>query len=310
MNLKVSISLITYNHEQFIAQSLESILSQRVNFCYEIVVGEDLSTDNTREIIRDYEKRYPEIIKLIPRTKNIGSTKNFFDTILHCKGEYIAMMDGDDLMLPEKLQSQVDYLDKHKDYIMVTHALRAFNSNTNETIRIVSPKKIKVSYSIEDLIFHGSLFGNSSKMFRKVALKNVPTNPAINFIADLFLTIHITGNSKIGYLQETFGEYRIHDGGMMRNLKGEQVLEDIKTTFDSINNRFGNIYQNLYKNRYSYGYLMLGMDLLDKGSILEARKNLIKSFRIKPFYTRAQIIYFLLSFSPKFIRKKIIQNFT
>jgi glycosyltransferase involved in cell wall biosynthesis len=306
MIIKLSISLITYNHEQFIAKTLNSILSQEVNFKYEIIIGEDCSSDNTRKIVKEFQDLYPDIIKLIPREKNIGSTKNFSETLLTCKGEYIAMIDGDDLMLPNKLQKQVDFLDANNDYVMITHALRAFNNKTDETLRIVQPKLLKSCYTIEDLIVSGSIFGNSSKMFRREALPNKPVSSKINFIADLYLTIHVAGLSKIGFINETLGEYRVHEGNMMKNLKGKEVLEDIETTFNSIKSRFGEKYNSLFKNKYCYGHLIVGMDLLHQGKSNEARNSLMKSIRIKPFYTRSQVVYYGLTFLPSFIRNKII----
>jgi len=307
MSLKLSISLITYNHEAFIGQALDSILSQEVDFDYEIVIGEDFSTDNTQIIVQEYQKKNPQIIKLVARNGNVGSTINFSDTLLHCKGEYIANMDGDDLMLPGKLQKQVEFLDNNKDFVMVAHTQRAFESSTNKTIRVVRPKKLKDHYTIEDIITKGSIFGNSSKMFRAVALPKVPVSPKINLIADLYLTLHVTAESKIGFIDEVLGEYRVHSGGMMRNLRGQEVFEDIQTTFDSIDDRFGEKYQNLYNRRLAYGYLMLGMDNLRQNNLTSARKNLIQSMKKKPFYTRAQIIYLILSYLPMPIRNWFIQ---
>lgn len=105
-HLKVSIALTTYNHEEFIAQSLDSILNQKVNFNYEIVIGEDKSKDRTLSIIKTYVSKYPDKIKVLEREGNLGYTKNFDDTMQQCRGEYIAIFDGDDLMKEGKLQNK------------------------------------------------------------------------------------------------------------------------------------------------------------------------------------------------------------
>ena len=109
----VSVSMTTYNHERYIAQAIESVLSQRVNFAVEVVVGEDCSTDNTLAICRDYEAKYPDKVRVIASGSNIGMHANYRRTIEACRGKYIAMLDGDDWFSDEnKLQMQVDKLNE------------------------------------------------------------------------------------------------------------------------------------------------------------------------------------------------------
>lgn len=108
--MKVSVLMITYNHEKFIAQAIDSILMQQVNFDYEIVIGEDCSTDGTRAIVIQYQKEYPDKIRLLLPEENLGMHKNFVQTFRACQGEYIALLEGDDYWTsPRKLQKQVDF---------------------------------------------------------------------------------------------------------------------------------------------------------------------------------------------------------
>ena len=107
---KVSVLMITYNQERYISQAIESVLSQQTDFSYEIVVGEDFSTDNTREVCREYQQRYPDKIRLLERDKNLGMAGNFLSTFKECNGQYLAVLEGDDYWVnPHKLQSQVDF---------------------------------------------------------------------------------------------------------------------------------------------------------------------------------------------------------
>ena len=123
MAYKLSVLFITYNHEDYIRQALDSVLMQKCNFDFEIVVGEDCSTDSTRDILREYDAKYPGRFKLLFREKNFGRpTMNVYDTGMHCTGDYIAFLEGDDYWTDEnKLQKQVDYLDQHPDYMGCTH---------------------------------------------------------------------------------------------------------------------------------------------------------------------------------------------
>ena len=120
--MKVSVTIITYNHEKFIRKTLDSVLMQKVNFQYEIVIGEDCSTDNTKKILLEYQNKHPGKIRLLLAENNQGLVRNFMQTYRACKGEYIATLDGDDYWISSrKLQKQVDFLDRHGDFSMCFH---------------------------------------------------------------------------------------------------------------------------------------------------------------------------------------------
>jgi glycosyltransferase involved in cell wall biosynthesis len=109
----VSVCVTTYNHEHYIAQAIESVLGQRTTFAVEVVVGEDCSTDNTLAICREYEKNYPDRVRVVASESNIGMHHNYRRTIEACRGKYIAMLDGDDWFSDmDKLQIQVEQLEK------------------------------------------------------------------------------------------------------------------------------------------------------------------------------------------------------
>ena len=127
----VSVCMTTYNHEHYIAEAIESVITQRVNFALEIVIGEDCSTDNTLAICRDYQARYPEIIRIVARENNIGMHANYRRTIEACSGKYIAMLDGDDYFTdPDKLQMQVDALESTGAAMCYTRSERRSDSDS------------------------------------------------------------------------------------------------------------------------------------------------------------------------------------
>ena len=116
----VSVYMTTYYHEKYIRQAIESVLKQKVNFTYEIVISDDCSKDHTIDILKEYEERY-ETIKVNYNKENIGLTKNQFSAKSMCSGEYIIPLAGDDYWIDEqKLQKQVDFLHAHKEYFGVT----------------------------------------------------------------------------------------------------------------------------------------------------------------------------------------------
>lgn len=120
---KISVAVITYNQQNTIAQTLDSIIMQKGDFDLELVIGEDCSQDNTLGICQDYARRYPEIVRLLPNTHNLGIMTNFARTMFHCKGDFVGICAGDDYWCDEnKLQKQLDYFDLHLDVGVVSTA--------------------------------------------------------------------------------------------------------------------------------------------------------------------------------------------
>ena len=118
----VSVWMITYNQEQYIAQALESVLMQKTDFAFEVVIGEDSSPDTTREICLKYKGKFPDKIRLVLHDKNIGLVANFWETLKECRGKYIAQLEGDDYWSdPQKLQKQVDLLEANPNHSFCYH---------------------------------------------------------------------------------------------------------------------------------------------------------------------------------------------
>jgi len=122
--MMVSVCVITYKHEQFIEQTLENILSQQVNFDFEVIVSDDCSPDNTVAVINDFIARHPKghLVKFYPQEKNIGVLPNFIFALKACTGKYTAICEGDDYWTNNtKLQQQVDFLEANTDYAICFH---------------------------------------------------------------------------------------------------------------------------------------------------------------------------------------------
>lgn len=126
----VSIRMITYNQAEYVGLAIESILRQRVNFEYELLIGEDASTDGTADIVDHYQAKYPDLIKVYHRHKNVGRKKNNYLLMKQCRGKYVAILEGDDFWdFDAKLQMQVDYLETHRDVVATTHNVKHIDKN-------------------------------------------------------------------------------------------------------------------------------------------------------------------------------------
>lgn len=223
--LKVSVCVVTYNHEKYIRKCLQSLVDQQVNFFFEIVVGDDCSTDGTRVIIEEFEASYPKIIKPIYRTSNIGALANYMDTHNKAKGDYVAHMDGDDYALPDKLMLQAYKFDIKNDINILWHRMQFFNNN-NIIIEHPSPNSpfVDVNISRVDLMLYGSFGSNSSMMYRR---KNFSLRYQ-NFQAlDWLLSVDLIGNGVGLMMPEVLGAYRVHSGGISGGARANSKIREL-----------------------------------------------------------------------------------
>lgn len=204
----VSIAVLTYNHEKFIRQALESFLIQQTTFDFEIVIGDDASTDTTPQILREYLKKYPEKFKIAIHSLNIGMIPNFIHTIERCKGKYIAFCEGDDYWMdPEKLQIQVDFLESNINYGICFHDVKIYD----ETLKIFKPDDItqseKEDYDLDDLVKENFMHTPS------VVIRNDFSLPA-DFntlpIGDWPLYMLMIKDRKIKKIKKEMAVYRVH----------------------------------------------------------------------------------------------------
>ncbi|WP_294303748.1 glycosyltransferase [uncultured Chryseobacterium sp.] len=225
---KVSCHVITYNHVNYIQKCIDGILMQKTNFDFEIIIGDDVSTDGTREIIQEYATKYPELIKLNLRQKRgigIPGKENFVSTMEMCTGEYISLCDGDDYWTdPRKLQKQVDFLEKRKDYILCFHKIKILTPEGNFVDDFIT--KIPKNHELrKTLIENSNYIHTPSIVFRNI---NFIEFQGIEFqnspIGDYFLYLILTNYGKIGFIDETMGVYR-HGVGVYSSLDRMKMIK-------------------------------------------------------------------------------------
>lgn len=218
----ISICMITYNHETFISQALESILKQKGTFSYEIVIGEDCSTDSTRNILEAYKKQYPQIIKLLLHDTNIGMMENFIQTFQACSGKYIAILEGDDYWVdPEKLQKQINFLDNNPEYVITYTS--AFTFSGNDVIHGKSGG-IEKDFSAEELMQTPPI-NTLTTCFRNV-IQKFPSEMYASKFGDLFLWSLLGAYGKGKFIEDIEPSmYRMHEGGVFSEKTKKQKYE-------------------------------------------------------------------------------------
>lgn len=208
---KVSVCVITYNQEKYIRQCLQSIVDQETDFDFEVIVGEDCSTDGTKAIVQEFEAKYPDIVNPIYHEKNAGGsgTNNLLAVYRAARGKYIAHMDGDDYMLPGKLQIQFDELEKNPDCTICVHEMKRFDQQT-ERFREPVSRKIPFKSNMAFLLMNFPFFAHSSKVYRTECRNGLELRS--EEILDCYLHVHHALRGNIIYLNKPLGVYRLNVG--------------------------------------------------------------------------------------------------
>jgi len=261
--------MVTYNHEKYIAQAIESVLMQKASFDYELVIGEDFSTDKTREIVIKYQKKHPNKIKLILNKKNLGMMPNFIQTLKTCKGEYVAMLEGDDYWIdPYKLQKQVDFLSRNPDYSISSHNVYVTqDGRKGQPIEWLGEYHRETS-TLEEILRDGSGGATCSLVFRNNIFGEFPKwfvgLPGGDWALQIFCTIH----GKMYYFNKVMSVYqRGHPNNALMvatrsvHRKGRETIGlSYEYTLNIINifdKYFKYRYSNLLKNQVIYCYFNL-----------------------------------------------------
>jgi glycosyltransferase involved in cell wall biosynthesis len=235
---ELSIVMIAYNVEHYIRQALDSALMQQVDFGYEIVIGEDCSTDRTREVVLEYARRYPDRIRPLLRTANLGMNRNFMETLLAARGRFIALLDGDDYWTaPHKLQKQMDFLRANPEFSTCFHnALVVYEDEDRppHPFHVPQPQQLishHVPRPVSTLaeLAGGNFMQTCSVMFRAGLYGELPDWYLRMPTFDWPLHVLNAEHGDIGYIDEVMGAYRVHAAGFWsRNMIFYRTIEDVE----------------------------------------------------------------------------------
>ncbi|MFX0196406.1 MAG: glycosyltransferase [Candidatus Hodarchaeota archaeon] len=285
--MKVSVLMVTYNHEKYIVEALDSVLMQKVDFDYEIVIGEDCSTDNTRDILIDYQRKHPDKIKLLLQEQNLGfyGKYNFIQAFNACRGQYIALLEGDDCWTsPEKLQKQADFLDNHTECAICFHNVMVIyddSQRVSHPFYVQHPNspfmqwKPRLISTLEDLM-KGNFIQTPSVMFRAHLFEKFPDWFFMALPGDWPLHMLNATHGNIGYLDEIMGVYRIHNGGFWSSKVSIQKLRGEIEVCRFINTHFNFRYNKRIRSAVALRYLLIAEAYKRNGNRIKALTNLCK----------------------------------
>lgn len=209
----VDVIMLTYNHENFIAQAIEGVLMQQAGFDIKLYIADDASTDRTSEICKGYADKYPDRVNHIWNKKNLGAMTNLVNVFALCQSRYIALCDGDDYWTdPHKLQKQVDFLEANPGYAICFHAVDVLHKEVLKP-SILNRSDKEETYTILDLA-EMNLMQTPSVVFRNGLFKNFPVWFNESPVGDYIMHLLNAKNGLIKYLPEIMAVYRVHDTGM------------------------------------------------------------------------------------------------
>ena len=280
---KVVISSLAYNHELYVKDALEGFVMQKTNFPIVAIVHEDCSTDNTAKIIKEYEKKYPDIIFPIFEEENQYSKQNgtlsrIMRTAIAASGaKYVAMCEGDDYWTdPLKLQKQVDFLESHPDYSMCFHTVNVLHQKTNEIVTKCNMIENR-NYTAEE-VFDEWIIPTCSALIRSGCVINKPNHPDF-IVGDNVLWASCLSMGRIYGMNEVMGVYRRISGGWTarvnssRRLRYESSIKWIKH-YQAMIDLFPNIDKNVFENKI-IGYMASSNAV----ELITCRKFSIQNFK-------------------------------
>jgi glycosyltransferase involved in cell wall biosynthesis len=225
---RISVFMIAYNHEHFIAQAIEGILMQKVTFPFELVIGEDCSADGTRAVAQRYAGKFPGIIRLLPSEKNLGMQANTHRTLLACRGEFLAFCEGDDFWTdPYKLATQIDFMERNPGCSICFHNYNILIQRESEW-RSEYPfytdeglSRNNESHALKPpAVQHPSMLMSSGAlllhtcMVRNLFRNGLPSYSMDIVCLDWIMNILASRGGDIRYIDKVMGTYRWHPGGI------------------------------------------------------------------------------------------------
>ncbi|MDA3878599.1 MAG: glycosyltransferase, partial [Halothiobacillus sp.] len=209
-NPLISVYMLTYRHEGFIAQAIEGVVAQQLDVPFELIIGEDCSPDNTRSIVLEYQHKHPDLIRVITSDQNVGAKANAARCQAATRGTYVAICEGDDYWCdPAKLARQLAIFDAYPDCAMVFHDATVIDANTGETLRTGRRALRSRMFNTHEIILgDGGMIPTASILVRRAVLVDKPAWYRDAPVGDYPMALRGSALGKIAYLDRVMSVYR------------------------------------------------------------------------------------------------------
>ena len=319
-DIMVSIICNTYNHECYIRDALDGFISQKTNFNFEVLVHDDASTDNTANIIKEYESKYPDIIKPIYQTENQYSKKipGLIGSLQYsrAKGKYIALCEGDDYWISAyKLQRQFDFMESHPEYSLCFHKGYYVVAKTRKPWLIYPKIKNDTDISVEQIILDiGEPMLTNSMFFRKECRDNYPDIFRDNPVGDYPLAVYLSLCGKVYCLEEPMSAYRVMAQGSWSQNNMKKNKDGYKRRIDILKKMSAFLLKlDEYTNKTYHAIIMekirrYDIDIMQKYILLRDKKMFLEKLECLDLPVSKQIIYKLNYITNGSVRSKIVNR--
>jgi glycosyltransferase involved in cell wall biosynthesis len=256
----LDIDMPAYNHENYISQAIESVLEQKTNFKFRLIIGEDCSTDNTRAIVEKYRKLRPDIIYPIYQQRNVGASENGKMILSKCTSKYLAILEGDDYWIDlNKLQKQVEFLEENHEFVGCSS--NVFEKKGDTTTAMAVGKNI---ITLNDLI-QGNCIYTCSSVFRNTF--KLPEWYGECKMGDWIIWLLLTQNGYIYNFDEQMAVYRVHNNSIWGGRGKEKNFKDMIATYNILLEKFNPNYKKELKAGAKNYYNQLLNILAEKKSM-------------------------------------------
>jgi hypothetical protein len=297
--IKVSVCVVTYNQKNYIRQCLQSLIDQVTDFKFEIIVGDDCSTDGTKEIVEEFSGKYTELITPIYHQNNVGPLSNLISVYKLAQANYIAHVDGDDCAKPGKLQAQVEALDSHPECAMCSHDVEIVNPD-GELLRSSFYRVESGTYDLMYLYKNLPFFAHSSKMFRNDLFEGYWEELEPRTL-DVELHIRQALKGDIYHIDATLGLYRAFSGisWLGKDVAKSLFVDRITKIFETAI-RERHCCPEILKGCYAQSLIKKSYKAAVMGDGDLARELAGKSMQLDRISFSQKLIY-LISFSPSLL---------
>lgn len=306
----VNVVIITYNQENFVKDTIESVINQTYGNISKIIIADDGSIDETPNIIKRYASNNP-LIEPILAKKNKGIAYNMNRALKRVDGDYLSIMGGDDVMLPQKIEKQVKYLNKNNDLVVCAHEMDVFDSFTEKSLgkfsEIIGYKKIKGNVGVESLFDPALCHSGSSVMYRTEKIPENGFDARLKYWNDFLFDLEVLMKGNLGFIDEVLGKYRLHDNNVTssEDIK-KNGLEDALIAYSIIISRYPELY-SLVKKRKNATYAAKILNCIEDGNNKRA-KNLSKVLISEGNYIKGSVAYLMSSVLNKKRVDKLYKN--
>ncbi len=271
----VNILIFTYNQENLVKETIESVINQSYDNITRIIIADDGSTDKTPEIIERYALNNPSIKPVLAK-RNKGIAYNMNRALTRADGEYISFLDGDDMMHRHKIEKQVKYLIENPDLVACAHDMDVFDSCKGESLgkfsEVINYRKMGEKIGINSVFDPSLLLCPSSVMYKHEIIPVKGLDTRLRYWYDFLFTVEVLVNGEMGFMDEVLGLYKLHGANATQSQDMKELgLENALLAYSIIISRYPGLYP-LVKKRRNATYISKILECIKRGDVDRAKK--------------------------------------